>query len=85
MNLTRRSFARLAGVGAAGCSFGAVLSACAQGSPAASSAESSAVVSDTSQVIVALSASSEPEAGFNPIINWGCGEHMHEPLIQSQS
>ncbi|MDR1358761.1 MAG: ABC transporter substrate-binding protein [Coriobacteriales bacterium] len=27
--------------------------------------------------------SSEPEAGFNPIINWGAGEHMHEPLIQS--
>lgn len=21
--------------------------------------------------------------GFNPCINWGCGEHCHEPLIQS--
>ena len=36
-----------------------------------------------SQVIVALSTESEPAAGFNPVVNWGCGEHMHEPLIQS--
>ena len=30
-----------------------------------------------------MSPSSEPAAGFNPCINWGCGEHCHEPLIQS--
>ncbi len=26
---------------------------------------------------------SEPAAGFDPLIAWGCGEHVHEPLIQS--
>lgn len=49
---------------------------------AAASASASAVAPDK-QVVVALSTESEPEAGFNPIINWGSGEHMHEPLIQS--
>lgn len=38
---------------------------------------------DTSSVVVAMSVSSEPAAGFDPCINWGCGEHCHEPLIQS--
>jgi len=27
--------------------------------------------------------SSEPAAGFDPLVAWGCGEHVHEPLIQS--
>ena len=44
-------------------------------------AQSVAGSADT--VIVAMSPSSEPAAGFNPCINWGCGEHCHEPLIQS--
>lgn len=43
-------------------------------------AQSVAGSADT--VIVAMSPSSEPAAGFNPCINWGCGEHCHEPLIQ---
>jgi peptide/nickel transport system substrate-binding protein len=30
-----------------------------------------------------MGASSEPVAGFDPFANWGCAEHMHEPLIQS--
>lgn len=38
---------------------------------------------DPSAVVVAMGVSSEPAAGFNPCINWGCGEHCHEPLIQS--
>ena len=25
----------------------------------------------------------EPAAGFDPFVSWGCGEHVHEPLIQS--
>ncbi len=37
----------------------------------------------TSQVIVAMNAGSEPAAGFDPLVAWGCGEHVHEPLIQS--
>ena len=44
---------------------------------------SSQAQENATQVIIAMSTGSEPEAGFNPIINWGAGEHMHEPLIQS--
>lgn len=36
-----------------------------------------------SQVVVTMTPSSEPAAGFNPLFSWGCGEHVHEPLIQS--
>ena len=38
---------------------------------------------DAAQVIVAMNAGSEPAAGFDPLVSWGCGEHVHEPLIQS--
>lgn len=48
-----------------------------------SSASASSAEAGTNQVVVAMSAGSEPEMGFNPIMNWGCGEHAHEPLIQS--
>ena len=30
-----------------------------------------------------MNAGSEPSAGFDPLVAWGCGEHVHEPLIQS--
>ena len=62
-----------------------VLTACGAQStePSTSAANSTTTTSKTSQVVVALSTESEPTAGFNPIINWGSGEHMHEPLIQS--
>lgn len=39
--------------------------------------------SSADTVIVAMGTSSEPAAGFDPCISWGCGEHCHEPLIQS--
>lgn len=35
------------------------------------------------EVIVVMNTTSEPDAGFDPCFNWGCGEHVHEPLIQS--
>lgn len=38
---------------------------------------------DRDGVIVVMSPSSEPEAGFDPAYGWGAGEHVHEPLIQS--
>lgn len=62
-----------------------VLTACGAQStePSTSAANSTTTTAKTSQVVVALSTESEPTAGFNPIINWGSGEHMHEPLIQS--
>ena len=30
-----------------------------------------------------MTTGSEPAAGFDPLVSWGCGEHVHEPLIQS--
>ena len=38
---------------------------------------------DKRRVTVVMSPSSEPDAGFDPCVAWGCGEHAHEPLIQS--
>lgn len=46
---------------------------------------SATVLADASDssVVVTMTASSEPEAGFDPAYGWGAGEHVHEPLIQS--
>ncbi len=73
--LTRRSF--IAGVTAAGT---LALSAC--GSSTSSDASPSDV-DRTRQVTIAMSPTNEPDAGFDPCVAWGCGEHVHEPLIQS--
>ena len=77
--ITRRTFAK--GLAAAPL---LALAGCSAGTdaPAGSDAGSS-TAGAASQVVVVLDPSAEPEAGFNPIINWGSGEHMHEPLIQS--
>lgn len=72
----------------AGSVAGAVLAAtgalmgCAS-SGEASGSGSSIDSSGRSQVVVAMNATSEPAAGFDPLVSWGCGEHVHEPLIQS--
>lgn len=80
-NMTRRRFAQLIATGGASVACAGVLSACggngADGSPSANDAEVK------SQVIVAMNMNSEPAAGFDPFVSWGCGEHVHEPLIQS--
>lgn len=67
---------------------GAVLSAgvlmlagCSSGTGSASSSQSAGNHSD--EVRVAMTKASENEAGFDPIKGWGCGGHVHEPLIQS--
>ncbi len=39
--------------------------------------------SGISTVTVSMTPSSEPAAGFDPLVGWGAGEHVHEPLIQS--
>ena len=82
MNVTRRGFigSLFAGVGLS------ALSACgssqtSQGS--AGSSDTSSQVDAKHQVTIAMNASSEPSAGFDPLVAWGCGEHVHEPLIQS--
>lgn len=78
--LSRRGF--IAGAGAAGAA--ALLSGCTAGAGEGGSAPSrSGSEGASSQVIVAMNAGSEPAAGFDPLVAWGCGEHVHEPLIQS--
>lgn len=76
--ITRRAFvgaAAAAGTALAG------LAGCSGGSGAAGS---SAQAGDArEQVTIAMSTSNEPAAGFDPCVDWGCGEHVHEPLIQS--
>lgn len=48
-----------------------------------SQAENQADSQEKDSVVVTMPASSEPEAGFDPVYGWGAGEHVHEPLIQS--
>ena len=75
--ITRRAL--LAGAGtlaAAG-----VLAGCGGASEHAA-ATASTDVDASRQVTIAMSTENEPAAGFNPCVDWGCGEHVHEPLIQ---
>lgn len=79
MQMSRRVFvgaAATAGAALAG------LAGCSGGSGVASgSTDASGDARD--QVTIAMSTSNEPAAGFDPCVDWGCGEHVHEPLIQS--
>ncbi len=81
MTLTRRSFLKCAGIGAATLSFGGILSACSSSTSGSSAGTS--VTGNAREVVVSMTTSSEPAAGFDPFFSWGCGEHIHEPLIQS--
>lgn len=77
--VSRRSF-----VAGAGLAVAAALTGCGTGNGAASDAGAAASAVDPSrQVTIAMSAENEPAAGFDPCVDWGCGEHVHEPLIQS--
>lgn len=81
---TRREFAKFVGAGVGTLSLGGMLSACADGGRTDGAADADAHSADgLSQVIVSMPPSSEPAAGFDPLVSWGCGEHVHEPLIQS--
>ena len=90
MALTRRNFVRAAGLAGAAGSV-ALLAGCARGAadsganePAAAGAAGAGVGPDgVSQVVITMTPSSEPAAGFDPLVGWGAGEHVHEPLIQS--
>ncbi len=77
----RRDFLKFAACGAAAASLGGVLSACSGGS--SQSTDSGSVAGSSDQVVIAMNTGSEPAAGFDPLRSWGCGEHVHEPLIQS--
>ncbi|WP_139653647.1 ABC transporter substrate-binding protein [Raoultibacter phocaeensis] len=83
---TRRTFVKLAGIAAGGATFGGVLSACASGeetSATGGQGSQGGNANAQNEVIVAMNTGSEPAAGFDPFVSWGCGEHVHEPLIQS--
>ena len=84
-SFSRRTFLQAAGMSAAAVGFGGVLSACASDSGSGSSDKGATSKSEghASQVTVSMPVSSEPVAGFDPFVSWGCGEHVHEPLIQS--
>lgn len=88
MALTRRNFVRTMGLAAGALGGAGLLSACSGGEGAgasnggASSAAGTAADGKT-QVVVTMTPGSEPPAGFDPFVSWGCGEHCHEPLIQS--
>lgn len=75
--MTRRAFLTDAGVLACGA---AALAGCGS---TADNAAGSAVVDHSRAVTIAMSPTNEPDAGFDPCVAWGCGEHVHEPLIQS--
>ncbi|OCA96117.1 ABC transporter substrate-binding protein [Actinobaculum suis] len=47
------------------------------------SEEPTAEAPDVSTVTVAMTASSEPDTGFDPVYGWGSASHVHEPLVQS--
>lgn len=79
--LNRKDFLKLVGMSAGALSLGGVLSACSSSSEDESSTASDNA--DKIQVIVSMTAESEPSAGFDPFYSWGCGEHVHEPLLQS--
>ena len=76
--MTRRGLLTAAGAGVA-----ALAALPLAGCGASSSQQGAGSARDAAQVIVSMTPSSEPEAGFDPLFSWGCGEHVHEPLIQS--
>ena len=82
--LTRRGFTAAAGTVVA--TAAAALAGCAGGDGSGKAGSAQAIGSAaaaSAQVIVAMNPESEPAAGFDPTRSWGCGEHVHEPLIQS--
>lgn len=84
MTLSRRNFVKAGAVAAGALTWGGLLSACSGGAGASGGASGGgAAAGDISQVIVTMTPGSEPPAGFDPFVSWGCGEHCHEPLIQS--
>ena len=78
-SISRRGF--LKGGGALAALSALDLTACGEHRGASGSASDD--VDNAHQVTIAMNTESEPAAGFDPLASWGCGEHVHEPLIQS--
>ena len=83
-SLSRRTFAKVALAGGGALALGGALSGCSQPTNSENGTEEGDAQGETqAQVIVTMPISAEPAAGFDPFVSWGCGEHVHEPLIQS--
>lgn len=81
--MSRRVVLRGAVAGMGICAASSVIAGCSGSDSRAASIERGTSDGHGSQVIVAMNATCEPAAGFDPLYAWGCGEHVHEPLIQS--
>lgn len=86
--LSRRSFAKLALAGSGALVLGGALAGCSQPADGGDGTDTEDAADNASgdtqtQVIVTMPTGAEPAAGFDPFVSWGCGEHVHEPLIQS--
>ena len=83
-SLSRRTFAKVALAGGGALALGGALYGCSQPTNSENGTEEGDAQGETqAQVIVTMPTSAEPAAGFDPFASWGCGEHVHEPLIQS--
>ncbi len=83
-SLSRRTFAKVALAGGGALALGGALSGCSQPANSENDTEEGGAQGETqAQVIVTMPTGAEPAAGFDPFVSWGCGEHVHEPLIQS--
>ena len=84
--VTRRGLVGGACMGAALAMGSAGLAGCTgDGAQRGSAQAGSAVIGADAKhrVTIAMGTGNEPAAGFDPCVDWGCGEHVHEPLIQS--
>lgn len=85
--LTRREALKVVGCAAGFAALGPTLAGCSAPSGENATGEGNAAESAKAPhgdaVVVTMTPGSEPPAGFDPFVSWGCGEHVHEPLIQS--
>lgn len=70
-NISRRLFLKMSGGALASVAAGVQLSSCGTQR------------TDTKRVICVLNPDDEPDAGFDPLFGWGCGDVPHAPIIQS--
>ena len=81
--ISRRAALRALGSGLAAWTASSLLTGCSGEVASKGLGSAGSAAGDARQVVVAMNTGSEPAAGFDPLVAWGCGEHVHEPLIQS--
>jgi peptide/nickel transport system substrate-binding protein len=78
--ISRRKFIEVAGFGALGMALATVMAACSDDDATGAGGDRGA---GPDEVVVGMTPSNEPAAGFDPFFGWGASEHAHEPLIMS--